>query len=68
MAMQKLNVRFSDKTKSKISKLAQKLGVSDSDMAREAMETGLLDISESYGVSLLPDEIGDAHLQEDLLK
>lgn len=68
MAMQKLNVRFSDETKLKISELAEKLGVSDSDLARDAMEDGLFHISESYRMSLLQEDSGDSHLQEDLLK
>ncbi len=42
MAMQKLNVRFSDEVKDKISETAIMTGVSDSEVARTAMNLGLL--------------------------
>lgn len=68
MAMQKLNVRFSDETKEKISKLALKLGASDSEVARDAMEEGIFHLSELHRLAVLNASCGDSHLQEDLLK
>ena len=41
MAMQKLNVRFSDETKDYISSTAARYEISDSDIARAAIQIGL---------------------------
>ena len=41
MAMQKLNVRFSDEVKSEISKMANLYSSNESDLARAAMVVGL---------------------------
>jgi predicted transcriptional regulator len=41
MAMQKLNVRFSDEIKIALSETAKGLGVTDSEVARDAMKIGL---------------------------
>lgn len=70
MAMQKLNVRFSDEVKKDISELAAKLGESDSEVARRAMEYGLFNLNENYRLTALISQIkdGDSHLQEYLLK
>ena len=39
--MEKLNVRFSDNTKTKLSELSSEVGVSESVVARAAMQIGL---------------------------
>jgi predicted transcriptional regulator len=44
MAMQKLNVRFSDKTKDSIATVALRLGRSESDIARAALNKGIIAI------------------------
>ena len=68
MAMQKLNVRFSDEVKDKISSLAAELGLSDSQVARDAMKEGLFYLAEELRFIRDTDQEGDAHLQDDLLK
>ena len=48
MAMQKLNVRFSDETKELLSETASDLVMSDSDIARAAINIGIKAIRNEF--------------------